>query len=95
MPSTSDAAALKQVDKVFLDSLRVGDRLFHYPPKGNAAESFEKSPSAQYTLYSVIGIPTEKDIILSRAFDEEEAKRSYDPSELLSGDWWYNPAFRH
>jgi hypothetical protein len=94
MRSSPDTVTLKQVDQVFLDSLRIGDRLFHYPPKGNAEKSFKKSPSAEQTLYSVIEIPTEKDIILIGAFDKEETKRSYEPSELLSGDWWYNPDFK-
>ena len=95
MSTTPDAGTrLKQIDKTFLRTLKIGDRLFHYPTKGNAAESFEESPSAEYMLYSVIDIPGKNEITLIGTFDEGEIKRSYDPSELLSGAWWYNPDFK-
>lgn len=80
---------LKPVNKNFIDHLHPGDRLFHYPRKGNAEQSFAQSPSAEYTLFSVIDLPTEDDVVLLRAFDKEEEKQQFSRSALLAGDWWY------
>ena len=93
MSSGSNAESLKQIDEKFLKSLKIGDRLFHYPPKGSGEESFQDSPSAEYTLYSVIDLPTETDLVLIRAFDEKEIRENMARSRLLAGDWWYNPEF--
>lgn len=89
--STIEAAALQPVDEGFLERLAPGMHLFHYPRQGDAARSFSKSPSAEYTMYSVLDIPTENDIVLTRSFDEKEKKVSYTWDDLLAGEWWYNP----
>ena len=89
--STIDTAALQPVDEGFLERLEPGMHLFHYPRMGNAAQSLRKSPSAEYTMYSVLAIPTESDFVLSRSFDEAEKKVSYSWDDLLAGEWWYNP----
>jgi hypothetical protein len=91
MSSKTDSPDLQQIDKIFLKDLSIGDRLFHYPPKGDADSSFRESPSAEYTLYTVIDLPTTDDIVLLRAFDEKEEKKNFSRSEILSGDWWYMP----
>ena len=91
MVTHTDTEALLPVDEHFLQRLMPGSHLFHYPRVGDAATSFRKSPSAEYTMYSVIEVPTENDIVLTRAFDEKEEKRSYTRDELLAGEWWYNP----
>ena len=89
----NDKSVLKPVDKTFLEKAKPGSRLFHFPRTGDAEASFEKSPSAEYTLYSVIEIPTEKDLTLVRAFDKKEVKKNFSREELTAGDWWYNPDF--
>ncbi|HVU53746.1 MAG TPA: hypothetical protein VHD83_01770 [Puia sp.] len=86
-----DSNALQPVDENFLQQVRVGAHLFHYPRQGDANTSFKKSPSAEYTMYSVIDVPTENDIVLTRSFDEKEEKKSYTWDDLLAGEWWYNP----
>ena len=92
---STDNGNLQPVDENFLQQLRVGAHLFHYPRQGDAATSFSKSPSAEYTMYSVIDVPTESDIVLTRSFDEQEEKKSYTWDDLLAGDWWYNPEAQH
>jgi hypothetical protein len=87
--------ALQPVDEGFLQRLQPGAHLFHYPRQGDANTSFRKSPSAEYTMYSVIDVPTENDIVLTRSFDEKEEKRSYTRDDLLAGEWWYNPEAPH
>jgi len=42
-------------------------------------------------MYSVVDVPTENDIVLTRAFDRKEEKESYTRDDLLAGEWWYNP----
>ena len=76
------------VDKAFLTGLRRGDRLFHFARKGNAEQSFATSPSAEETLYSVIDLPSEDEVVLLRAFDKDEQKHSFSHADLLAGDWW-------
>ena len=84
---------LRKTDKAFIDKLKVGDRLFHFPSKGGAEQSFRESPSAEYTLYSVIDLPDKKDITLMKAFDQKEGRKNFSRDQLLSsGDWWFNPA---
>jgi hypothetical protein len=94
-PSSPHADALQPVDENFLQQLRIGAHLFHYPRRGDAATSFRKSASAEYTMYSVVDVPTENDIVLTRAFDEKEGKKSYTWDDLLGGEWWYNPEAPH
>ncbi len=89
--SAIETAALQPVDEGFLERLEPGMHLFHYPRRGDAAQSFRKSPSAEYTMYSVLAIPTESDFVLIRSFDEEEKKVAYTWDDLLAGEWWYNP----
>ena len=91
MATHTDTEALLPVDENFLQRLMPGSHLFHYPRVGDAEKSFRKSPSAEYTMYSVIDVPTENDIVLTRAFDQKEEKRSYTRDDLLAGEWWYNP----
>jgi len=91
MTSTTKSPDLKQLDKAFLKDLSVGERLFHYPKKGDAGASFAKSPSAEQTMYRVIDLPTADDVVLLRAFDEQEEKKNYSRADLLTGDWWYQP----
>ena len=79
----------KLVNRSFLDQLRVGSRLFHYPTKGDAAASFEKSPSVEYTLYSVIDLPTVDEVVLLGLFDQQEKKKAVSRDDLLNGEWWY------
>jgi hypothetical protein len=86
-----DSAALQPVDEGFLQRVQPGTHLFHYSRQGDAKTSFRKSPSAEYTMYSVIDVPTENDIVMSRSFDEKEKKKSYTWDDLLAGEWWYNP----
>ena len=86
-----DGQTLLPVDKHFLLHLRSGAHLFHYPRQGDAETSFQKSPSAEYTLYSVIDVPTGNEVILARSFDKTEVRKSYTREELLAGEWWYNP----
>jgi hypothetical protein len=88
MTPTPDHENLKQVDAHFLKDLKVGDRLFHYPQAGDAETSFIESPSAKYTLYSVIGLPTEDDVTMIRSFDEKEKPESFSRNDLLDGQWW-------
>jgi hypothetical protein len=88
-----DSESLKQVDAHFLKNIKVGDRLFHYPFHEDAEKSFEKSPSAEFTMYSVIGLPTDADIVLIGAFDETEKPQQYTKKSMLAGSWWYNPLF--
>ena len=94
MTTHRDSTTLQPVNEHFLQQLRPGAHLFHYPRQGDAATSFQKSPSAEYTMYSVLDVPTDNDIILSRSFDEKEAKKSYTRDELLAGEWWYQPKSR-
>ncbi|MHA4812604.1 hypothetical protein ACX0G9_31210 [Flavitalea flava] len=79
------------LDKTYVEHLRVGDRLFHYPPRGNDETSFKKSPSPEYSLYSVIDLPAEDVIVMVRAFDTGEEKQQFSRSDLLSGQWWRGP----
>jgi hypothetical protein len=81
-----------QVDPSFLKNIRIGSQLFHYRNRGNADRSFAHSPSAEYTLYSVIDIIAENEVVMVKAFDETEQKKNYSHSELLSGDWWRRSA---
>jgi len=90
-----DNGDLQPVDVNYLQQLRIGAHLFHYPWQGDAATSFKKSPSAEYTMYSVVDVPTENDIVLTRSFDEQEEKKSYTWDDLLAGEWWYNPEAPH
>jgi hypothetical protein len=90
MQQMPDHENLKQVDAHFLKNIKVGDRLFHYPPVGDAQTSFAESPSAKYSLYSVIALPTEDDVTLIRSFDEKEKPENFSRPNLLGGDWWYN-----
>jgi hypothetical protein len=90
-PEPDHKPALKPVDKAFLEHIHPGSRLFHFPRTGDAETSFEKSPPAAYTLYSVIEIPTDKDLTLIRAFDKKEVKKIFSREELTAGDWWYTP----
>ena len=94
MSPASNAESLKQVDEQFLKKIKVGDRLFHYPQKGTAERSFEESPSAEYSLYSVIDLPDETHIVMLRAFDENETREKFSRTKLLAGDWWHNPEFK-
>ena len=91
MSSHIDNTTLMPVDEGFLERLLPGTHLFHYPRQGNATTSFQKSPSAEYTMYSVVDVPTEDDIVLIRSFDEQERKKAFARDDLLSGEWWYNP----
>lgn len=95
MSNSIDTTALLPVDEGFLERLMPGTHLFHYPRQGDDKTSFKKSPSAEYTMYSVVDVPTENDIVLMRSFDEKEAKRSYTWDDLLAGEWWYNPDALH
>ena len=79
----------KRVDRSFLDQLRVGSRLFHYPANGDATSSFEKSASVEHTLYSVIDLPTVDEVVLLGLFDQQEKKKAVTRDELLNGEWWY------
>ncbi|HMH22165.1 MAG TPA: hypothetical protein VK563_10325 [Puia sp.] len=89
----SPATDLRLADHSYIDNLKVGDRLFHFPRRGDAERSFRESPSAEHTLYSVIGLPDEQDVTLIMAFDKKESRKNFSRDELLSsGDWWYNPA---
>jgi hypothetical protein len=90
MPQTTPPENLKQVDAHFLKNIKPGDRLFHYPPAGDAQTSFAESASAKYTLYSVIGLPTEDDVTLLGSFDEKENPENFSRPGLLNGEWWYN-----
>ena len=83
------------VDPSFVKHLQVGSRLFHYPSKGSPEKSFTESPSAEYTLYSVIDLPTEDDVVMVKAFDEKEERHNFSKKDLLSGDWWHNQASSH
>jgi hypothetical protein len=76
-----DSESLKQVDAHFLKNIRVGDRVF------------QQSPSIEFTMYSVIGLPTDADLILMGAFDENEEPQQFTRKSMLAGDWWYNPLF--
>jgi len=91
MASIDDTVSLQPVDEGFLERLEPGMHLFHYPRQGDAAASFRKSPSAEYTMYSVVEISTENDVVLTGSFDQEEKKKSYTWDDLLAGEWWYNP----
>jgi hypothetical protein len=91
MSTPTDSTALLPVDENFLQKLLPGTHLFHYPRQGDAGTSFSKSPSAEYTMYSVIDVPTEDDIVLTRSFDQTEAKKLYSRDDLITGEWWYNP----
>jgi len=93
--ASTETAALQPVDQGFLERLTPGMHLFHYPRQGDAADSFRKSPSTEYTMYSVIAIPTENDFVLTRSFDEKEKKESFTWDDLLAGEWWYNPEVLH
>jgi hypothetical protein len=91
--SKKSATELRKTDQAFIDKLKVGDRLFHFPSKGGAGQSFRESPSAEYTLYSVIDLPDGNDVTLMKAFDQKEGRKNFSRDKLLSsGDWWFNPA---
>ena len=94
MASESNTGSLKLVNEQFLARIKIGDRLFHYPRKGTAEESFEESSSAEHTLYTVIDIPDGTDIVMVRAFDKNEDRQHFSRKQLLAGDWWYNPDFK-
>lgn len=91
MFTSIDSQALVPVDENFLQRILPGTHLFHFPRQGDAKTSLSKSPSAEYTMYSVIDVPTENDIVLTRSFDEKEGKKLYTLDDLLAGEWWYNP----
>jgi hypothetical protein len=76
--NNSNASPLVPVDDRFLKRLKVGDRLFYF------------STPDDYTLYSVVDLPTEQDVVLLGAFDEAEKKTKLTHAELLSGGWKYN-----
>lgn len=75
------------LDEKFLKSIKEGDRLFHYPHKGNIPSS-QESNIAEYILYSVIDLPTENDVTLLGAFDLQERKKIISRRDLLNGQWW-------
>lgn len=79
MKHSSDASPLVPVDARFLGRLKVGDRLFYF------------SSADEYTLYSVVELPTAREVVLLGAFDEGETKKKVTHAELLSGKWKHDP----
>ena len=57
------SSPLVPVDDRFLKRLQVGDRLFYF------------SAPEDYTLYSVVDLPAEQEVVLLGAFDEAEKKK--------------------
>jgi hypothetical protein len=79
MKHSSDPSPLVPVDARFLGRLKAGDRLFHFSSADN------------YTLYSVVELSTEQEVILLGAFDEAEKKKRVTHAQLLSGEWKHDP----
>jgi len=79
---------LLPVDTRFLEQLQMGDRLFYFPP-ARASDKPAVSVSNDYILYSVVGLPTDKEVVLSGAFDTAEEKKNVTHSQLLGGEWKY------
>jgi hypothetical protein len=80
----------RPLDKKFLKSLKVGDRLFHYPNQGDVKSSFDESAPAKYTLYSVIDLPTNDEVTVLGSFDQQGKKKVISREELLNGEWWHS-----
>jgi hypothetical protein len=71
----STTSPLIPVDDRFLQRLQVGDRLFYF------------SAPNDYTLYSVVDLPAEGEVVLLGAFDKAEKKKKLTHADLLSGAW--------
>lgn len=85
--STANNNPLHPLDEKFLKSIKEGDRLFYYPDKGGL-QSGQEINVAEYTLYSVIDLPTENEVTLLGAFDLQEKRKIIARRDLLNGRWW-------
>jgi hypothetical protein len=75
------------------EDIMVGDRVFHYPFCESDENSFQQRPSTEFTMYSVISLPTYSDIVLIGAFDETEEPQQFTRKSMLAGNWWFNRLF--